>query len=93
MPHFEKVTQIKADYPVATAIGGQYGVNHERQKSLAKQIRSRCQKAGRKEKSVILDEFIKTSGYNRKYALRILNRRETKETVLHTKDGTVKLKP
>jgi hypothetical protein len=29
MPHFEKVTQIKADYPAATAIGSQYGLNHE----------------------------------------------------------------
>jgi hypothetical protein len=89
----EKVTQIKADYPVVTAIGGQYGVNHERKKSLTRQIRSRYQKAGRKEKPAILNEFIKTTGYNRKYAPRILNRRETKETVLHTKDGTVKLKP
>jgi hypothetical protein len=92
MPHFEKVTQLKADYPVATAIGGQYGVNHERKKSLTKQIRSRYQKAGRKEKPVILDEFIKTSGYNRKYALRILTRREPKAAILHPKEGTVKLK-
>jgi hypothetical protein len=33
LPHFEKATQIKADYPVAIAIGGQNGVNHERKKS------------------------------------------------------------
>jgi hypothetical protein len=32
LPHFEKVTQIKADYQVAAAIGGQYGVNHARKK-------------------------------------------------------------
>jgi hypothetical protein len=32
MPHYEKVTQIKADYPEATAIGGQHGVNHAREK-------------------------------------------------------------
>jgi hypothetical protein len=28
VPHFEKVTQINADYPIATAIGGQHGVNY-----------------------------------------------------------------
>ncbi|MDR2070433.1 MAG: hypothetical protein LBP81_03310, partial [Treponema sp.] len=28
----EKVTQIKADYPVTTAIGGQHGVNYAREK-------------------------------------------------------------
>jgi hypothetical protein len=30
MPHFEKVTLIKADHPIATAIGGHYGVNYAR---------------------------------------------------------------
>jgi hypothetical protein len=34
MPHFEKANYIKADYPVATAIGGQHGVNHERKNRL-----------------------------------------------------------
>jgi hypothetical protein len=33
MPHFEKVTQIKTDYPVATPIGGQNGVNPSKKKS------------------------------------------------------------
>jgi hypothetical protein len=33
MPHFEKVTQIKADYPVPTVTGGQHGVNYERKTS------------------------------------------------------------
>jgi hypothetical protein len=28
LPHFEKVTQIKTDYPTAAPIGGQNGVNH-----------------------------------------------------------------
>jgi hypothetical protein len=31
-------------------------------KAVAAQVRSRYRKAGRKEKSVILDEFIKTTG-------------------------------
>jgi hypothetical protein len=29
LPHFEKVTQIKADYPELSSPGGQNGVNHE----------------------------------------------------------------
>jgi hypothetical protein len=33
MPHFEKVTQNNADYLIATATGGHYGVIHEREKS------------------------------------------------------------
>jgi hypothetical protein len=68
VPHFEKVTHIKADYPVAAAIGGQYGVNSER-KNACHTEDSRYQKAGRKKKAAILNEFIKTTGYNRKYAL------------------------
>jgi hypothetical protein len=33
LPHFENVTQIKADYPGIIAPGGQYGVIHAREKS------------------------------------------------------------
>jgi hypothetical protein len=32
VPHFEKATQIKADYPAAAAVGGHGGVNHARKK-------------------------------------------------------------
>jgi hypothetical protein len=53
------------------------GLTMKEKKSLAMQIRSRYQKAGRKKKPAILNEFIKTTGYNRKYAPRILNRQET----------------
>jgi hypothetical protein len=62
-------------------------------KEVIGRVRSHYQKAGRKEKSVILDEFIKTTGYkNRKYALRILNGRETAEALLVVK-GKVDLTP
>jgi hypothetical protein len=40
MPHFEKVTQIKTDYPRLSAPGGQNGVNHEREKAVARQVYS-----------------------------------------------------
>jgi hypothetical protein len=54
----EKVTQIKTDYPVATPIGGQNGVNHARKKAVTRQVHSRYLNAGRKEKSAIMEEFV-----------------------------------
>lgn len=36
-------------------------------------IYERYQKAGRKAKKVILNEFCANTGYNRKYAIRLLN--------------------
>lgn len=36
-------------------------------------LRSRYRAASRKEKGVILDEFVKTTGYGRKYAIALLN--------------------
>ena len=39
-------------------------------------IRNRYRKASRKEKSVILGEFCATCGYNRKYAIRLLRKKD-----------------
>ncbi|MDR2433473.1 MAG: hypothetical protein LBD47_02750, partial [Treponema sp.] len=61
--------------------------------AVTRQVRSRYQKANRKQKSAILDEFISITGYkNRKYALRILNRPLTAQALLTVKGKTVKLK-
>ena len=38
-----------------------------------RQIHPRYRQAGRVEKGRILDEFCKVTGYNRKYAVRVLN--------------------
>ena len=40
-------------------------------------IRNRYRKASRKEKSVILGEFCATCGYNRKYAIRLLRKKDS----------------
>jgi hypothetical protein len=70
------------------------GLTMQEKKAVTRQVRSRYKKAGRKEKSVILDEFIKTTGCkNRKYALRILNKPETAESLLFTKGKAVRLSP
>ena len=42
-------------------------------KKYLKLLRGRYQAASKKEKGVILDEFVKTTGYNRKYAIGLLN--------------------
>ena len=39
-------------------------------------IRNRYRKASRKEKSIILGEFCATCGYNRKYAIRLLRKKD-----------------
>lgn len=38
-----------------------------------KLLRSRYREASKKEKGVILDEFVKTSGHSRKHAIALLN--------------------
>ena len=48
------------------------GLSMQEKKSLTREISKRYQQAGKKEKTRILDEVVKTTGYNRKYALHIL---------------------
>ena len=70
------------------------GLTMKEKKAVTRQVRSRYLKAGRKEKSAILDEFIKITGYkNRKYALRLLNKPQAPQSLLVVKGKTVKLKP
>jgi hypothetical protein len=44
-------------------------------RELLAQVAPRYREAGRKEKSVILNEFIAATGYARKYAIRLLTMR------------------
>jgi hypothetical protein len=48
------------------------GLTMQEKKALARVTSKRYQKAGKKEKTQILDEFVKSTKYNRKYALHIL---------------------
>jgi hypothetical protein len=62
-------------------------------KEVAEQIRDRYQKAPRKEKTGILNEFIQTTGYaNRKYAMRKLCKKKVREVSLIADGKTIKLK-
>jgi hypothetical protein len=55
--------------------------------------RSRYRHAKRKEKGTILNEVQFITGYNRKYALRILNKSQAPQALLTVKGKAVKLKP
>ncbi|GHV33538.1 hypothetical protein AGMMS4952_25510 [Spirochaetia bacterium] len=61
------------------------GLKMSEKKALTKEISARYRQAERKEKTAILDEFIKTSGYNRKYASRMLKQQELKKRGKATK--------
>lgn len=43
-----------------------------------KQLQARYRKASKKERSAILDEFVKTTGYHRKHAIGVLNGRRAR---------------
>jgi len=48
------------------------GLSMQEKKALTNEISKRYQKAGKKEKTEILNELVKTTGYNRKYILHVL---------------------
>jgi len=52
--------------------------NKSKQEYLAT-IKQRYQSSSREEKKKILDEFCTTCGYNRKYAIRILNKKKVEK--------------
>lgn len=54
-------------------------LNMREKQSLTAQIVRRYQKAGKLEKTAILDEFIKNTGYNRSYARRTIGNAKTRD--------------
>jgi hypothetical protein len=63
----------------------------QEKKALTREVSKRYQKAGKKEKTLILDELVKTTGYNRKYLLHILaNWGKTSTVVLSGKQARLK---
>ncbi|MEA2085188.1 MAG: hypothetical protein U9O82_13320, partial [Thermodesulfobacteriota bacterium] len=53
------------------------------------QVAPRYWVSGRKEKSAILKEFIASTGYGRKYAIRLLSLREIPSTIDLAKKGEI----
>jgi len=54
-------------------------MSHTEKLAYLEAIRKRYKKGNRKQKALILDEFCQVCGYNRKYAIRTLNRRKKKK--------------
>jgi hypothetical protein len=62
-------------------------------KSVTREIRVEYRKAGKKDKMVMLDQFIKLTGYNRKYAIRLLSKKEDVQAVVTANGKTTVFKP
>ena len=67
------------------------GLTMREKQSLANEVSKRYQKAGKKEKSKILDEFVENTKYNRKYASHILAN-WGKTVIVRIGKETIKLK-
>jgi len=64
----------------------------ERQ-AVTREYRPRYQKATRKEKKAVLDEFTRLTGYHRKSAVRLLGAKPARQATVHANGRAVKLKP
>jgi hypothetical protein len=69
------------------------GVKHERKKAVTKEYMLRYQKASKKEKKTLPDEFTKLTGYHRKSAVRLLIVRPVKQVMVCMNGKQIKIKP
>jgi hypothetical protein len=52
------------------------GLQMREKQAVTRETRGEYQKAGKKQKGLILDQFARLTGYNRKYAIRLLAKRQ-----------------
>ncbi|MDR0706363.1 MAG: hypothetical protein LBF60_00615 [Treponema sp.] len=69
MPQSKNLTLINSS---GGGIGGHYGVAIEHEKGVDRGVALQYRQADRKKKSGILDEYLRLTGYHRKYALALL---------------------
>jgi hypothetical protein len=69
------------------------GLQMSERKSVAREIKREYRKAGKNGKTVMLDQFIKLTGYNRKYAIRLLSKKADIQAVVTADGKTVVFKP
>jgi hypothetical protein len=62
-------------------------------KSVTREIKGEYRKAGKKDKAVMLDQFVKLTGYNRKYAIRLLSKKEDIQATVIANGKTAVFKP
>jgi hypothetical protein len=88
MPHNKNLTQISLPMEGSEDC---MGLSMSVKKALTGELAPHYRKAGKKEKTKILDEYTRQTGYHRKYAMQILSRRG--KTVVAMADGKpVKIK-
>jgi len=68
------------------------GLNMKEKKAVTREYRLRYQKATKKEKKSILDEFTKLAGYHRKSAVRLLSAKQVKQLMIYMDGKPVKIK-
>jgi hypothetical protein len=69
------------------------GLSMKTRQEITREYKPRYQKALKKEKKVLLDEFTKLTGYHRKSAVRLLATKPVKQVILYAGGKAVKLKP
>ena len=69
------------------------GLNMKEKKAVTREYKPRYQKASKKHKKGLLDEFTRLTGYHRKSAVRLLSAKPVKQLMVYIKGKPVKLKP
>ena len=69
------------------------GLNMKEKQAVAGEYTRRYQKAGKKEKTALLDEFIRLTGYRRKSAIRVLSGKRLRAVLMYAEGKAVKIKP
>jgi hypothetical protein len=69
------------------------GLTMKEKQAVTREYKPRYQKATKKEKQTLPDEFTRLSGYHRKSAVRLLNRKPVREVLVCVDGKLVKLKP
>jgi transposase InsO family protein len=69
------------------------GLNMQVKKAVTREYIPRYQKASRKEKKALLDEFTKLTGCHRKSAVRLLSTKPVKQVLVYVDGKAVKIKP
>jgi len=69
------------------------GLTMREKKAIVAQISERYRKASKKNKKGILNEFVQITGYNRKYAIRILGQFALQDALVFVDGQPVRIKP
>ena len=68
------------------------GLNMREKQAVTREYKPRYQRASKKEKKALLDEFIKLTGYHRKSAVRLLCVKPVKQIMIYQKGKAVKIR-